>query len=142
MSSPRVRAVWILTATCAALTLVLWLGGCKESGELDPGASAAQEFADDYAAALAANDAERLADLLHEPADSAAVRDRLARYGAPGLHNPQATTSSEFPRIYRVLIVGRTSASQPVRIRETIEWQDERWWMAPLPSAATTAPGG
>lgn len=96
-------------------------------------------FLKDYVGFLNASDQDGLARLLD--AHPQASRDAHARIKAYGGQDWDVrwTRTSEFERVWTVAVTGTARAEhKPVRVTETITWEDAHWVMAPLPGIVPT----
>lgn len=107
-------------------------------------------FLHDYVELLNESDETGLARLLDaHPQGDKDARARVKAYGGQDW-DVRWSRTSEFEAVWSVDLTGTARAEgRPVRLTETITWEDEHWVMAPLPgvvpkpsNAADTEPPG
>ena len=134
-------AVAAALASLAAITVAAYLltnARPPDPGAGDPGVDAARVIGRQYAEALDRGDATALSEVLHEPRESREVQARIQRYGRLDFRDAEVQVVSEFPGIYRLLLLGRAEDGSAVPIAEVIEWSNGGWDFAPF---ATPPPG-
>lgn len=151
--------LWALTALLAVAAVAATVLVRENSRPVqDPGRAAAEQLAREYVSALNTNSPAQLGRLLHQPAGSPHVRERLTQYGGRGLTVARVTIWQGFVRLYDVLLETRDRNGQPVRLYESFHWQrdGEHWSVGrmvppsqipspsvlgtPLPAASADAP--
>ncbi|MFD0314577.1 hypothetical protein [Streptomyces flavalbus] len=87
------------------------------------------------------SDGEGLARLLDaHPQGALDARARIKAYGGQGW-NVRWTRTSEFASVWNVDVTGTAGKEhRPVRVTETITWENAQWVMAPLPGVVPTPP--
>ncbi|MFJ8848449.1 hypothetical protein ACIRFF_36815 [Streptomyces cyaneofuscatus] len=136
----------------ALLLFAVALTACGGSGSesAKPDLADQDRFLRDYVRFLNASDERGLAGLLDaHPQGDKDARARIDAYGGKDW-DVRWTRASEFADVWTVEIVGTEGAkSRPVRVTETITWEEAHWVMAPIPGvvpipsdAAGTEPPG
>ncbi len=133
-----IAAALVSLAAISVATYLLANARPPDPGAGDPGVEAARVTGRRYAEALGRGDATALSEILHASAESHEVQARIQRYAGLDFHDAEVQVVSEFPRIYRLLILGRAPDGSPVPIAEVIEWSNGGWDFAPF---ATPPPG-
>jgi hypothetical protein len=137
----------VVVALCA-VALTACGGGDGEGGS--PDMADQDRFLSDYVKFLNESDESGLARLLDaHPQGSKDARARIKAYGGQDW-DVRWSRTSEFAEVWRVDLTGTARAEdRPVRVTETVVWEDEHWVMAPLPgvvpkpsNAAGTEPPG
>ncbi|MFC5289218.1 hypothetical protein ACFPM7_19375 [Actinokineospora guangxiensis] len=97
----------------------------------DPGPAAAEQYARDYITALNTGDPTTLATLIGRAPDSPEVTTLLTTHGNRSLTDVAIRVKEEFRNVYLVWIDATTSTGEPVHLYEQLEWDRDRWWLAP-----------
>jgi hypothetical protein len=124
----------------AALGVVL-VTACGGGAERPADLAEQDRFLRDYVRLLNASDEDGLARLLDaHPQGARDARARIAAYGGQDW-DVRWRRSSDFADVWRVDMTGTARDGRaPVRVSETVTWEDERWGMAPLPGVVPTPP--
>ncbi|MEV7613368.1 hypothetical protein [Streptomyces sp. NPDC089799] len=90
-------------------------------------------FLRSYVSLLNASDETGLAGLLDDHPDGKEdAAARIKRYGGQGW-DVHWTRTSDFPNVWHVRLTGTAkAANRPVRVDETVSWEDEHWLLTPL----------
>ncbi|ELS54976.1 hypothetical protein STVIR_4157 [Streptomyces viridochromogenes Tue57] len=126
-----------LAVLCAVL---LTACGGGDGAEVKPPDLADQDrFLRDYVEFLNESDESGLARLLDaHPQGDKDARARTKAYGGQDW-DVRWSRTSEFEGVWRVDMVGTARAEdRPVRLTETVTWENGTWVMAPLPGVVPT----
>ncbi|MFE2043765.1 hypothetical protein ACFXAZ_23105 [Streptomyces sp. NPDC059477] len=125
----------------AVLCTVL-VGACSGGGGTEaksPDLADQDRFLREYVDFLNESDESGLAGLLDaHPEGDEDARARIAAYGGQewDVHWSRA---SEFEGVWTVDLTGTAhTENRPVRVTETVAWEDGNWVMAPMPGVAPT----
>lgn len=130
--------------------LVTACGGGDGDGSKSPDLADQDRFLHDYVELLNDSDVSGLARLLDaHPQGDKDARARMKAYGGRNW-DVRWSRTSEFANVWSVDVTGTARAEdRPVRLNETIVWDDGHWVMAPMPGvvpkpsdAADTEPPG
>ncbi|MFZ3497579.1 hypothetical protein ACODT5_30875 [Streptomyces sp. 5.8] len=128
--------VLLVSVLCAAL-----LSGCGSGDGSGGGPDLADQdrFLREYVRVLNDSDQDGLARLLDaHPAGAQDAKARIAAYGGRDWDVSWSRTS-EFSGVWRVTLSGTAGTDRaPVRVTETVTWEDEHWVMAPLNGVVPT----
>ncbi len=111
------------------------LCGCGGEGRREPRPETLEPYVRAYVDLVEAGDEPALRRHLNNEAQPTDASARIRRYGGRLYTDVRVSASTEFPRIYSVVIQAR-SAGEPIRWQETLEWTDDGWTMGPLAPGA------
>ncbi|MFH9606145.1 hypothetical protein [Streptomyces sp. NPDC017448] len=140
----RRSRIGVLGATALCALLLSACGGEEKKADL----ADQDRFLGRYVSLLNEADEAGLADLLDDhPHGEEDARARIEAYGGQEW-DVTWNRSSEFPDVWRVRLTGTAGAKdRPVKVLETVSWEDGHWLLTPLdgvvpkpPDAAETAP--
>ena len=122
---------------CAVLLTAC--GGGDGAEAKSPDLADQDRFLHDYVALLNESDERGLARLLDaHPQGDKDARARIKAYGGQDW-DVRWGRASEFEGVWRVDLTGTARAEdRPVRVTETVAWEDGHWVMAPLPGVVPT----
>ncbi|WP_028811602.1 hypothetical protein [Streptomyces flavidovirens] len=135
-----------LSAAVLCAGLLSACGGAQKEADL----ADQDRFLREYVDLLNQADEDGLADLLDDhPRGKEDARARIKAYGGQKWDVTWNRTS-EFQDVWRVRLTGTSGADdRPVKVVETVSWEDEHWLLTPLdgvvpkpPNAAETTPPG
>ncbi|MBT2489410.1 hypothetical protein J7E96_12935 [Streptomyces sp. ISL-96] len=138
-----------LGALCAAVLCAGLLSACGGS-EKKADLADQDRFLREYVNLLNKADEDGLAGLLDDhPHGKEDAHARIAAYGGQEWDVTWNRTS-DFPDVWKVRLTGTAGADRrPVKVVETVSWEDEHWLLTPLdgvvtkpPNAADTTPPG
>jgi hypothetical protein len=133
----RRRAGLLLAVLCAVLLTAC--GGGDDAEAKPPDLGDQDRFLHDYVEFLNESDESGLARLLDaHPQGDKDAQARIKAYGGQDW-DVRWSRTSEFEGVWRVDMTGTARAEdKPVRVTETVAWEDVDWVMAPLPGVVPT----
>ncbi|MET9519403.1 hypothetical protein [Streptomyces sp. NPDC002994] len=133
-----------LSAAVLCAGLLSACGGAEKKADL----ADQDRFLKEYVNLLNTADEDGLADLLDDhPHGKDDARARIKAYGGQEW-NVTWNRTSDFQDVWQVRLTGTAGADRrPVKVVETVSWEDEHWLLTPLdgvvpkpPNAAETTP--